>query len=63
MLVLPGCHTESNTYRQMAWVDTLVYQNLADSAYVELLKVKNIVKTERERAYYGLFLYKSVYRY
>lgn len=61
MLVLSGCHTESKTYRQMAWVDTLVYQNLADSAYVELLKVKNRVKTERERAYYGLLLTKIKY--
>ena len=61
MLVLSGCHTESKTYRQMAWVDTLVYQNLADSAYVELLKVKNRVQTERERAYYGLLLTKIKY--
>ena len=51
-----GCHTDSITYQQMIKVDSLVRQNLPDSAYRELVQVKSKIKTEREKAYYGLLL-------
>ena len=51
-----GCINDNATYRQMVFVDSLLYRNQPDSADIALAKVKNIIRTEKEVAYYGLLL-------
>lgn len=61
-LFLGSCQQQSNTYTHLEAIDSLLHQELADSAYQQIIKTDtSILKSDADQAYYYLLLTWSRY--
>lgn len=56
LAVFLGCNSNDTIYSQLTMIDSLADKNFSDSAYKNLCKIKKSIKSDKNKAYYGVLL-------